>query len=81
MARWELYNITKDGTEMNDLASQFPEKVKSLSQLWHQQATQKGQLKGRTTAPVNNLTPPKLKKNGTPTHIPIRKAKASGAGR
>jgi len=35
-SRWELYNIAEDGTELNDLANKFPEKVKQLSRLWHQ---------------------------------------------
>lgn len=31
---WELYNLKKDFTEHNNLANQFPEKVKPLSQKW-----------------------------------------------
>ncbi len=66
MARWELYNIAKDGTELHDLASQYPEKVKELSRLWHQQAEEKGQLKGKIVKPVSTQTPPLLKKSGVP---------------
>jgi len=66
MARWELYNIAKDGTELHDLASQYPEKVKALSQLWRQQAVEKGRLKGYLVGPVSDKNPPILKKSGVP---------------
>lgn len=32
--RWELYHITEDGTELNNLASKQPERVKAMSQAW-----------------------------------------------
>jgi len=69
MARWELYNITKDGTEMNDLAQQMPEKVKHLSKLWHQIATEKAHLKGKITNPVSDKAPPELQKSGIPENL------------
>lgn len=31
---WHLYNLKKDPTELNDLASEYPEKVKKLDSLW-----------------------------------------------
>lgn len=31
---WELYDIEKDRTELNDLATKFPQKVKELSGKW-----------------------------------------------
>ena len=71
-SQWELYNIAKDGTELHNLASQYPEKVKALSELWHQEAKEKGHLKGRNVAPVSGKKPPLLKKAGTP---------AGGAGK
>ena len=36
--RWELYNTADDRTEMNDLATQHPEKVRTLVDLWYHQA-------------------------------------------
>jgi arylsulfatase len=33
-AAWELYDISKDRTEQNDLAAQFPEKLKELVAKW-----------------------------------------------
>ena len=30
---WELYHLSKDGTELNNLAAQMPEKVAELSTL------------------------------------------------
>jgi arylsulfatase A-like enzyme len=32
---WELYDLAKDRTEMNDLAAKMPEKVKELREKWH----------------------------------------------
>ncbi|BDS07972.1 hypothetical protein NT6N_30120 [Oceaniferula spumae] len=65
-SQWELYNLAKDGTELNNLASQHPEKVTALSKLWHQQATEQGHLKGKVVVPVSEKTPPLLKKSGVP---------------
>lgn len=39
---WELYNIAKDRTEMNNLAATHPEKVKAMSKAWHTWAQQTG---------------------------------------
>lgn len=65
-SRWELYNITKDGTELNDLAKHHPEKVKQLSEMWHRQATGKNRLTGKAVNPVEDRNPPLLKKSGVP---------------
>jgi len=35
---WELYNLKKDRSETNNLASKFPEKVKELSKKWNEWA-------------------------------------------
>jgi arylsulfatase len=32
--KWELYNISKDRTEMHDLANQMPEKVNEMKKMW-----------------------------------------------
>ncbi|MCB1131930.1 MAG: arylsulfatase, partial [Verrucomicrobiae bacterium] len=32
--RWELYHLSEDGTELNDLSSKMPGKVKSMSAAW-----------------------------------------------
>jgi arylsulfatase len=34
---WELYDLTTDRAESHDLASQHPEQVKSLAELWQRQ--------------------------------------------
>jgi arylsulfatase len=36
--KWELYDLQKDPSELNNLATKFPEKVKELAQLWEQEA-------------------------------------------
>jgi len=66
MARWELYNIAEDGTELHDLAEKFPEKVQHLSHLWRQLAKGKNRLTGWRVAPVSQKDPPLLLKNGKP---------------
>lgn len=35
---WELYNLKSDRTELHDLASQYPEKVKQMIDLWYKEA-------------------------------------------
>ena len=35
---WELYNLGEDRSETNNLAAQYPQKVKELSALWYQWA-------------------------------------------
>ena len=33
---WELYNLAEDRSEMNNLATQNPEKAKELSAKWNE---------------------------------------------
>jgi arylsulfatase A-like enzyme len=40
--KWELYNIKTDRSELNDLSSQYPEKVTELSTLYNEWATRAG---------------------------------------
>jgi arylsulfatase len=37
--KWELYDLESDRTEMNDLAGNYPEKVKEMSVLWDEWAS------------------------------------------
>ena len=41
-AKWELYDLSKDPNELNDLATKFPDKVEQLAKLWN--AREKDQL-------------------------------------
>ncbi len=50
--RWELYNIDEDRTEMNDLSSQHPDRVASMSKEWFRIAKDVERLKGKNIAPV-----------------------------
>ena len=36
--RWELYDIDADRSEMDDLASAYPERVKEFDRMWHEWA-------------------------------------------
>jgi arylsulfatase len=40
--KWELYHLTEDGTELNNLAASHPEKVASLSNQWESWAKRVG---------------------------------------
>ena len=61
---WELYDIEKDGTEMNDLSDEYPEKVKELSELWHKTAKNVDRLTKKGSGPVSGKKPPSLAKDG-----------------
>jgi arylsulfatase A-like enzyme len=52
--KWELYNISKDRVEQNDLAAEYPEKVEELSERWHELATDTDKLSGKHAAPVSD---------------------------
>ena len=41
-AKWELYDLSKDPNELNDLATKFPDKVEQLAKRWN--AREKDQL-------------------------------------
>jgi arylsulfatase A-like enzyme len=42
--QWQLFNIKNDPTESTDLAQKYPEKVRSMQELWHKEAEQYGDL-------------------------------------
>lgn len=42
---WELYKLSEDRTELTNLASKYPEKVKELSDEWQQWADRTGVIK------------------------------------
>ena len=41
---WELFDMEKDRTEMNDIATEHPEKVKEMAQMWMDWAKEAGAL-------------------------------------
>ncbi|MCB1204005.1 MAG: sulfatase-like hydrolase/transferase, partial [Verrucomicrobiae bacterium] len=49
---WELYRIDEDRTELRDLAGAHPEIVSSLSQKWHEMASEVLHAPAKETAPV-----------------------------
>jgi arylsulfatase A-like enzyme len=46
-APWELYDIEKDRSELNNLASKYPTKVKELAAMWNAWAERVGVFKDR----------------------------------
>ena len=55
---WELYNIANDRAEQRDLAKQHPEKVKTLSALWHRVAEETDQAPEKHRLPVKDKRSP-----------------------
>ena len=53
-SRWELYNLATDRNEQNDLASEYPELVRELSERWHELAENKDQLPEKDRSPVKD---------------------------
>jgi arylsulfatase A-like enzyme len=54
LGRWELYNLDRDRTELNDLAQQQPERVTQMSAEWFRIAEEVDRLQGRHLAPVGD---------------------------
>jgi arylsulfatase len=53
-APWELYNLANDRTELHDLASKHPERVKSMSAEWHRMTREDLKAPGREQQPVSS---------------------------
>jgi len=58
--KWELYDMTKDRSEQNDLAGQNPEKVAKLAAMWQAYAQRSNVL---PLTPYNKPPPQTYKKN------------------
>lgn len=61
MGRWELYNLAKDRTELNDLAGKHPDRLKKMVAQWHDIAKNKERLSEKQRKPVSDkFTPQKF---------------------
>lgn len=61
LGKWELYNLADDRTELHDLASKHPDKVKAMVAQWHKIAREKERLTEKQRKPVkDSLTPQKF---------------------
>ena len=69
--RWELYNMDEDRTELNDLSTQHPDRVATMSKEWFRIAEDVDRLKGNKLEPVKD----KLAK------LNFRKDTSSGSAR
>ena len=56
--RWELYDLAKDPTELNDLSGDHPERVKKMSTEWFRVAKDVDRLSGRQLKPVTDKITP-----------------------
>jgi arylsulfatase A-like enzyme len=36
--KWQLYNLSEDHSELNDISARYPEKVKQMSDMWDEWA-------------------------------------------
>jgi arylsulfatase A-like enzyme len=52
---WELYNIAEDRTELNDLAAQHPERVRTMAGTWYQMAKDVLHAPKKATKPVGEM--------------------------
>jgi arylsulfatase len=55
--KWELYNVTDDRCEQNDLADAHPERAAEMAARWHELAASKDRLGEKQRRPVSE-TPP-----------------------
>jgi arylsulfatase len=55
---WELYQIEKDRTELNDLSEEKPELTAELSELWHRVAEEIDRVPERRRRPVKEKRQP-----------------------
>jgi arylsulfatase A-like enzyme len=55
--RWELYDLSKDWTQCNDVADQYPEKVKELEKLFYKEAERNQVMPMDTTTFTRSLLP------------------------
>lgn len=58
---WELYRIEEDQTELNNVASKFPEVVKDLEEKWKKWAEENNVVKKKSEGYTNSRSP--LKQN------------------
>lgn len=54
LGRWELYNLDEDRTELNDLAAEYPQRVKAMSAEWFRIASDVDRLSGKALAPTGD---------------------------
>lgn len=54
LGKWELYNLDKDRSELNDVADQHPERVAAMSKEWFRMAKDVDRLKGKALNPVKS---------------------------
>jgi arylsulfatase len=69
LGRWELYNLSEDRTELNDLAASQPQRVAKMAAEWFDMAEHVDRLQGRGLAPVRD----------TITSLSFRKDTRSGS--
>jgi len=62
---WELYHVDQDRSEAHDLASQYPDKVKELINLWFEEA------KKYNVLPLNDMLPIELITGGLLYQEPV----------
>ena len=54
LGRWELYNIEKDRSELNDLAGKYPERVEAMEKEWFRIAKDVDRLGKKGLSPVKS---------------------------
>jgi arylsulfatase A-like enzyme len=58
LGRWELYNLAEDRTELHDLATQHPDRLKTMVAQWHDIAKNKERLPKAQLKPTKKTLAP-----------------------
>ena len=79
-SNWELYDLSQDRSEINNLARIFPEKVKVLEKTWNSYAAEIKALMlqrpSKTSSKRNKIKPFMLQRRYLPPRTSSKKKKA-----
>jgi arylsulfatase len=62
---WELYNLTEDRCETNNLAGKHPDIVERMAKEWHRMAKEEVLATDKEQQPVSDEAPPHINKQWT----------------
>ena len=68
---WELYNLAEDRTELDNLASKYPERVATMSRLWHEMTEKVLKAPASANRPVSEKVVPHVHPEWTAFDQPL----------
>jgi arylsulfatase len=69
--RWELYHISRDRTELHDLAAEHPDRVERMSKQWHEMTEKVLMAPKSECKPVDDTPTPKFHREWTKFDKPL----------